>query len=107
RRWLVLGDMAELGGFALAEHARIGELARAAGLERLYATGALAAHAAAAFGAGATSCADVPALIATLREALGAAGAEVRVLVKGSRFNRLERVIEALASDGAPGGGAH
>jgi UDP-N-acetylmuramoyl-tripeptide--D-alanyl-D-alanine ligase len=107
RRWLVLGDMAELGAFALEEHVRLGELARAAGLERLYATGALAAHAAEAFGAGAMTCADVPALIATLRTAVGAAGADVRVLVKGSRFNRLERVIEALAGDAAPGGGAH
>jgi UDP-N-acetylmuramoyl-tripeptide--D-alanyl-D-alanine ligase len=107
RRWLVLGDMAELGAFARDEHVRVGELARAAGLERLYASGTLAAHAAAAFGAGATTCADVPALIATLREALGAAGADARVLVKGSRFNRLERVIEALASDAARGGGAH
>jgi UDP-N-acetylmuramoyl-tripeptide--D-alanyl-D-alanine ligase len=107
RRWLVLGDMAELGAFAPDEHARLGELARSAGIERLYVTGPLAAHAAAAFGAGATTCADVPALIATLRAAVVEAGTEARVLVKGSRFNRLERVIEALAGDAAPGGGAH
>jgi UDP-N-acetylmuramoyl-tripeptide--D-alanyl-D-alanine ligase len=43
RRWLVLGDMAELGEFADSSHRELGELARALGVERLYAFGALAA----------------------------------------------------------------
>jgi UDP-N-acetylmuramoyl-tripeptide--D-alanyl-D-alanine ligase len=107
RRWVVLGDMAELGAFALEEHVRLGESARAHGIERLYATGPLAARAAAAFGAGAESFADVPALAAALRAALAGATDDVRVLVKGSRFNRLERVVEAVASDAAPGAGGH
>jgi UDP-N-acetylmuramoyl-tripeptide--D-alanyl-D-alanine ligase len=107
RRWLVLGDMAELGAFALDEHVRLGEFAREHGIERLYATGALAARAAQAFGAGAASFADVPSLAAALRGALGQAGPEVRVLVKGSRFNRLERVVEAVASDALPETGGH
>ncbi len=107
RRWLVLGDMAELGAFALEEHIRLGEYARSAGLERLYATGPLSARAAEAFGAGAQSFADVPALIAALRTAVAAGGADVRLLVKGSRFNRLERVIEALAGDGAGAARSH
>jgi UDP-N-acetylmuramoyl-tripeptide--D-alanyl-D-alanine ligase len=107
RRWLVLGDMAELGAYALEEHVGLGEFARAAGLERLYATGPLAARAATAFGAGGESFADVPSLTAALRAALGAAGGEARVLVKGSRFNRLERVVGALAGDAAPAAGGH
>jgi UDP-N-acetylmuramoyl-tripeptide--D-alanyl-D-alanine ligase len=107
RRWLVLGDMAELGAYALAEHVRLGEFARGHGIERLYATGTLAARAAQAFGAGAESFADVPALAAALRAALGGDASEVRVLVKGSRFNRLERVVEALATDPAPITGGH
>ena len=107
RRWLVLGDMAELGTYALEEHVRLGEFARAAGIERLYAAGPLAARAAAAFGAGGESFADVPALAAALRAAVGAAGAQVRLLIKGSRFNRLERVVEALASDPSPAAGGH
>lgn len=107
RRWLVLGDMAELGAFALEEHVRIGEFARAQGLERLYATGTLAARAAHAFGAGAASFADVPALAAALRAALAGAADDVRVLVKGSRFNRLERVVEAVAADAARDPGGH
>jgi UDP-N-acetylmuramoyl-tripeptide--D-alanyl-D-alanine ligase len=107
RRWLVLGDMAELGDYAPAEHEGLGEFARAHGIERLYTTGPLAARAAATFGAGGEPCADVPALTAALRAALGGAGDDVRVLIKGSRFNRLERVVEALAGDPAPAKDGH
>ncbi|HEY2275772.1 MAG TPA: UDP-N-acetylmuramoyl-tripeptide--D-alanyl-D-alanine ligase [Steroidobacteraceae bacterium] len=107
RRWLVLGDMAELGDYALEEHVGLGEFARAHGIERLYATGPLAARAAAAFGAGGESFADVPALAAALRAALGNTSGDARILVKGSRFNRLERVVEALAGDPAPSTGGH
>jgi UDP-N-acetylmuramoyl-tripeptide--D-alanyl-D-alanine ligase len=96
RRWLVLGDMAELGTFALEAHADIGEFARAAGVERLYATGPLTAGAVASFGAGAQWFAEAGALTAALTGALEAAGPQVCILVKGSRFNRLERVVAAL-----------
>ncbi len=105
RRWLVLGDMAELGEFAAAAHSTIGEFARAHGVERLYATGALAARAVDSFGAGAQWFTDVAALTAALRTALGTGGAPVRLLIKGSRMNRLERVVDALAAEGAPPGG--
>ena len=107
RRWLVLGDMAELGAFALEEHVQLGEFARATGLERLYATGPLSTRAAQAFGAGGESFADVPALTRALRTALAGAADDVRVLVKGSRFNRLERVVEAVAADALPSTGGH
>jgi UDP-N-acetylmuramoyl-tripeptide--D-alanyl-D-alanine ligase len=106
RRWLVLGDMAELGTYAAAAHTDIGEFARAQGVERLYALGALAALAADSFGAGASAFADAPALTAALSGALATAGADVRLLVKGSRVNRLERVVDALSgSNGASQGG--
>ncbi|MGO9804028.1 MAG: UDP-N-acetylmuramoyl-tripeptide--D-alanyl-D-alanine ligase [Steroidobacteraceae bacterium] len=107
RRWLVLGDMAELGDFAPDEHAAIGEFARRAGIERLYTTGTLSARAVDAFGAGAEWLPDVPALTKALRAALGKSGADVRVLVKGSRFNRLERVVEALSATPPSTTGGH
>jgi UDP-N-acetylmuramoyl-tripeptide--D-alanyl-D-alanine ligase len=107
RRWLVLGDMAELGEFAEAEHAAIGEFARARGIERLYAFGALAAHAAASFGAGARSFNDAPALTDALCAALGEGAADVRLLIKGSRLNRLERVVAALVPGAAAQAGGH
>ena len=59
------------------------------------------------FGAGAQWYPDVGALSTALTQALGAAGAEVRLLVKGSRFNRLERVVAALSADGAAVTGRH
>jgi UDP-N-acetylmuramoyl-tripeptide--D-alanyl-D-alanine ligase len=94
RKWLVLGDMAELGDFAAASHREAGRLARERGVERLYAFGRLAALAAEEFGSGAQCYGDVETLSRALLETLGA---DVRVLVKGSRFNRLERVVNALA----------
>jgi UDP-N-acetylmuramoyl-tripeptide--D-alanyl-D-alanine ligase len=105
RRWLVLGDMAELGEFAASAHTDIGAFARAHGIERLYATGALARRAVDSFGAGGVWCPDAAALIAALTAALAAAGADVRLLIKGSRMNRLERVVDALAAGPAAGGG--
>jgi UDP-N-acetylmuramoyl-tripeptide--D-alanyl-D-alanine ligase len=93
RRWLVLGDMAELGEVAEASHRELGELARSLGVERLYAFGPLAALAAESFGAGGESFRDATELARALD---GALSPEVRVLIKGSRVNRLERVVEAL-----------
>jgi UDP-N-acetylmuramoyl-tripeptide--D-alanyl-D-alanine ligase len=107
RRWLVLGEMAELGEFAAAEHEAIGEFARARGIEQLYTLGALAARAAASFGEGARSFTDVPALESALSAALAAPSADVRLLIKGSRLNRLERVVAALAPGAAASGSAH
>ena len=110
RRWLVFADMAELGDYANASHARVGEWARAAGIERLYATGTLAKLAVASFGAGASWFADGAALAAAVnadlsREASAAAAGQVCLLVKGSRFNHLERVVAALVAPAPAGAG--
>jgi UDP-N-acetylmuramoyl-tripeptide--D-alanyl-D-alanine ligase len=99
RRWLVLGDMGELGEHAAEAHAAIGEFAREQGVERLYATGPLMAGAVQSFGAGAHGYPDVAALTVALQQALATAGPEVRLLVKGSRFNRLERLVNALTGE--------
>ena len=107
RRWLALGDMAELGAFATEAHAEIGELARAAGIERLYATGELMQSAVDSFGAGAQWFASGAALTQALTRALGSTGAEVRLLIKGSRFNRLERLVEALTGAAGATLGGH
>lgn len=91
--WLVLGDMAELGGHAVQSHADIGRYARSKGVARLFAVGELTRHAVEAFGPGAEWFAGTDALIERLRDDLTA---DVTLLVKGSRVNRLERVVEAL-----------
>jgi UDP-N-acetylmuramoyl-tripeptide--D-alanyl-D-alanine ligase len=94
RRWMVLGDMAELGEFADSSHREIGELAHTLGIERLYTFGALAGLAAESFGDGAERFRDATELSRALDAAITP---DVRLLVKGSRVNRLERVVEALA----------
>lgn len=95
RRWLVFADMGELGDYASESHTQVGIQAKAAGIERVFATGTLARLAVESFGAGAAWFADTAALAA----AVGAeATAEVRMLIKGSRFNRLERVVAALVA---------
>ncbi|HEY6458462.1 MAG TPA: UDP-N-acetylmuramoyl-tripeptide--D-alanyl-D-alanine ligase [Steroidobacteraceae bacterium] len=101
RRWLVFADMAELGDYALASHHQVGRQAKAAGIERLFATGTLAQRAVETFGVGASWFTDTATLAAGLSAELaraqpGFSTAEVRMLVKGSRFNHLEQVVAAL-----------
>jgi len=101
-RWLVLGDMGEVGAQGPAYHREAGTRAREAGIDRLYTVGTLAAEAGAAFGAGATHFASVDALAAHLA---AEADPAATLLIKGSRFMRMERVVAALT--GASGAGAH
>jgi UDP-N-acetylmuramoyl-tripeptide--D-alanyl-D-alanine ligase len=101
-RWLVLGDMGELGAAAEAAHVAAGSAARAAGVTRLFAIGALSPRAVESFGAGGEWFASADDLASRLRPLLKEG---VTVLVKGSRVNRLERVVAALGPDAAGAGG--
>jgi UDP-N-acetylmuramoyl-tripeptide--D-alanyl-D-alanine ligase len=101
--WLVLGDMRELGPQAPVLHARIGGVARAAGISRLYAVGGLAAAAAGTFGSKARYFANQSELIAALSADVHPG---VSVLVKGSRGSAMDRVVRALLEgSGGNGGG--
>ena len=99
-RWLVLGDMGEVGDQGPAFHREVGAYAHERGIESLWTAGAESANTAAPF-PGARAFAAVEELIAALAEAPGARS----VLVKGSRFMRMERVVAALSGDEA--GDAH
>ena len=94
-RWLILGEMMELGDSADELHAEVGRYARTAGVTRLLAIGARARFAAEAFGPGAEWFEDLDALIASAKAALAPG---IAVLIKGSRSNRLERVSAALSA---------
>ena len=98
RRIVVCGDMAELGEHAADSHRDIGALARTLGIERVFTFGPLAALAAGSFGAGAERYDNIDALSQAVG---GAMRGEVRLLVKGSRGNRLERLVAALAGGNA------
>lgn len=100
RRWLVIGDMGELGDHAERSHVELGRYAREHGVDRLFATGALSALAVEAFGAGAQWFPDTTALAAALEPQLAA---DVRILIKGSRMNRLERVVDHLVGESSAG----
>ncbi|MFN2348717.1 MAG: UDP-N-acetylmuramoyl-tripeptide--D-alanyl-D-alanine ligase, partial [Thioalkalivibrio sp.] len=83
----------ELGADAADLHAEVGRRARALDIEYLHATGPLSQHAVEAFGAGGQHHADRDALIEVLRPMLGA---HLTVLIKGSRSQRMEQVVQAL-----------
>jgi UDP-N-acetylmuramoyl-tripeptide--D-alanyl-D-alanine ligase len=93
KKILVLGDMGELGANAVTLHASIGEEARLAGVDRLFAMGELSAYAVAKFGAGARHFERIEELVAEVR---GQLAAGVTVLVKGSRFMQMERVVKDI-----------
>jgi len=99
-RWLVLGDMGEVGDQGPAFHREVGAYAKESGIDALWAAGPEAANTTLPF-AGARAFADAPALAAALAEAPPFAS----VLVKGSRFMAMERVVGALI--GQAGGDPH
>ncbi len=101
-RYLVLGDLAELGPSAAEALGRLGEQARASGIDALLTMGDLARHASKAFGSGGVHFDSVEALVNALEPHLGLG---VTVLVKGSRSAGMERVVEALQDDGSNNGG--
>jgi UDP-N-acetylmuramoyl-tripeptide--D-alanyl-D-alanine ligase len=91
--WLVLGDMAELGGYSRKMHAEMGEAACSLGVTRLYTVGEYSQFATDAFGAGACHFPDIESLLDHL---LAEIDGHVTCLVKGSRSAGMERVVEAI-----------
>jgi UDP-N-acetylmuramoyl-tripeptide--D-alanyl-D-alanine ligase len=101
-RYLVLGDMGELGRNSAGMHREVGAYARGAGIEKLYALGELSREAVTAFGAGAAHFRSAEDLVSSLQPLLGP---QSSVLIKGSRFMKMERVVEKLVPH--YGGGHH
>ncbi|HXM80876.1 MAG TPA: UDP-N-acetylmuramoyl-tripeptide--D-alanyl-D-alanine ligase [Burkholderiales bacterium] len=93
---LVLGDMGEVGERGAGFHREIGLYARSKGISSLLALGEAMRHAVEAFGAGARHFADVDELVGNVHGKT--------VLVKGSRFMKMERVVAALTGSGSQGG---
>ncbi len=99
---LVLGDMGEVGDQGPAFHAEVGAYASQQGLSTLLTLGTASAHSAQAFGAGAQHHADWAQLEPQLSDVMAT---HRSVLVKGSRFMKTERVVQALQGLCADAGG--
>ena len=99
KKLLVLGDMGEIGEMTGQFHDEIGGYAKSQGVDRMFAFGESSALAAHNFGAGGQHYKKIDDLIKAVSAelALGAAS-ETTVLVKGSRFMRMERVVDALCA---------
>jgi UDP-N-acetylmuramoyl-tripeptide--D-alanyl-D-alanine ligase len=101
-QWLILGDMGEVGLQGPAFHAEVGRRARERGITHLWCAGMASAGAAHAYGGGARHFATVQALLDSLLFPDAAAGVPraAAILVKGSRFMAMERVVSALRTAG-------
>src|SRR5690606_17553008 len=93
-RVLVLGDMGEVGDDGPRYHREVGDYARERGIDRVLALGDATRETVAACGPAAEHFDDVDALVERAR---GLALPPATMLVKGSRFMRMERVVAALA----------
>ncbi len=90
---LVLGDMGELGVDGVQLHAEIGRYAHEKGIDAVFCLGDLSRHTAQAFGVGAWHFERIQELLADLENRLSPT---TTVLVKGSRFMEMERVVRSF-----------
>ena len=97
KKILVLGDMGELGTDAAHLHAGIGAEALHMGVNELLALGDLSVHAVREFGPGARHFFNIEDLLAALDEKMAT---DSTVLVKGSRFMKMERVVNHCTQKG-------
>ena len=96
RKVLVLGDMGEIGEASGQYHDEIGGYAKSQGVDRLLAFGDASQQAVRNFGEGARHFCDIEKLIAAVNKQLDP---ETTVLVKGSRFMKMERVADAIVGE--------
>ncbi len=93
RRYLVLGDMDELGAETRQLHFRAGEQARRSGIDGLFTLGQLASESGHAFGKGALSFETLAALRRALQDIIGD---DTTILIKGSRSMQMEQLVDGL-----------
>jgi UDP-N-acetylmuramoyl-tripeptide--D-alanyl-D-alanine ligase len=96
-RLLVMGDMGEVGSQGPQFHDEAGRNARALGIEKLFTLGEQSQGASAAFGEG-RHFSDMGELTAAVLAELPHVAS---ILVKGSRFMKMERIVQAVASAGS------
>lgn len=103
-RLLVMGDMGEVGSDGPRFHAEIGAHARTRGIEAVYALGKASLASIDAYGASGRHFDAVEPLIAAVQAWVAERDGAGAIVVKGSRFMQMERVVAALVG---PSAGAH
>ena len=98
--WLVMGDMGELGENAERLHFDVGVKASESGINRLLATGPNSQAAVNAFGEYAQHFEEQNELIKFLQDKLHA---DMSILVKGSRYMQMDKVVDAIVETNAEG----
>lgn len=93
KRFVVMGDMLELGEGSQSSHRELGAYAKRKGIDALFCVGLISVAAVEGFGSDARHFESQEALIAELKSHLAAS---VTLLVKGSRGSRMENVVNAL-----------
>ena len=96
KRFMVMGDMGELGADAGLMHAEIGSYAKQTGIDALFVLGDLSQEAVKAFGSGAQHFENAESLSEAV---LNRMDKVTTVLVKGSRFMRMERVVDKITKN--------
>jgi UDP-N-acetylmuramoyl-tripeptide--D-alanyl-D-alanine ligase len=94
KRVFVIGDMGEVGEAGGQYHDELGGYAKSMGVDRLLCLGELSPAAAHTFGEGGSHYTRLDDLIRALKPELDE---RTTVLVKGSRFMRMERVVDAIS----------
>ncbi|MBT6669730.1 MAG: hypothetical protein HOB03_06675, partial [Gammaproteobacteria bacterium] len=92
-RLLVLGDMGEMGPEAAQHHHQVGAFAGRAGIDQLFALGEQAKQYVVGFGTGGRHFDLQEQLVEAIKQQLSS---DQTLLIKGSRFMKMERVVEAL-----------
>lgn len=99
-RWLVVGDMGELGADELAEHREIGVYAAQHGVSHLYAVGRLSAECVSGYlGAGGQDGQHFASQAELLAQLKPQVKQGVVVLVKGSRSAAMDKVVSGLTEE--------
>lgn len=96
KKLFIFGDMGELGEHSSSLHREIGIYAKKVGIDYLFAIGTDSKHAVIAFGEGAFHMKDFSQLKTKIAEYLPFVNT---ILVKGSRFMHLEKVVDILKKD--------
>lgn len=98
-RVFIMGDMGELGADEANMHAEIGAYAKQKGIKKFLSFGVLSTNASASFGEGAQHFSVLEEVITTAKTMMQK---NVTVLVKGSRFMKMERVVNSLTETDFP-----